>query len=415
MFGYLVAVGVLLIVSALFSGAEAALFSLTPSQREELRRVRPGAGRRVEALLADSERLLATLLVGNLVVNTTASALFTLATLQFAQAWAVNSALALGLGGALMTLILLVFGEVAPKVIATRSAPGFAGFSTPLMLFARWLLRPVAGLLVSIGSGLARLRRAPDRLSDDELLTMVELGRQRGILVPGEEEILTRLIGLEERTVSEVMTPRTAIAGIEADSTIRDAIVTARAAGFSRLPVYEGNPDRIIGIVYAKELLTAPDPAAAVNTLARPPFFVPEVRRLTGLLDELRRKGSHIAIVVDEFGQTAGLVTLEDLLEAIFGEISDETDLAEELPYCRLDDASYLVDGEIDIATINRLFGNALRNVSHERLSALIQDRLSRVPVEGDTVRIGGLEVTVRETDGNRLEKVLVRRLRPQN
>ncbi|MEO0085365.1 MAG: hemolysin family protein [candidate division WOR-3 bacterium] len=415
MFGYLAAVLALLVLSALFSGAEAALFSLTPTQRDELRRVRPGAGRRVEALLADSERLLATLLVGNLVVNTTASALFTLATLQFARAQAVNSALAFGLGGVLMTLTLLVFGEVAPKVVATRSAPGFAILTAPLVLFCRWLLRPVAALLVRIGSGLARLRRGPDRLSDDELLTMVEIGRERGILVPGEEEILTRLIGLEERTVSEVMTPRTAIAGIEAGSTVRDAIATARAAGFSRLPVYEGTPDRIVGIVYSKELLTASDPAAAVTTLCRPPFFVPEVKRLTGLLDELRRKGSHIAIVVDEFGQTAGLVTLEDLLEAIFGEISDESDLAEELPYCRLDDSSYLVDGEIDIATINRLFGNALRSVSHERLSALIQDRLSRVPVEGDTVRIGGLEATVRETDGNRLEKVLIRRVRRES
>lgn len=408
---YLAAVAVLLILSALFSGSEAALFSLTPAQREELRRTRPATGRRVELLLADADRLLATLLVGNLIVNTSASAIAALAMLQLARLHPVSPALALGLGGLLMTLILLVFGEVTPKVVATRLAPAFAGAAAPLTLAFRWLLRPVAALLARFGSGLARLKHGQDRLSDDELHTMVEIGRQRGILVSGEEEILARLIGLEERTVSEVMTPRSAIAGIPAGATVREAIVQARAAGFSRLPVYEGNPDQIVGIVYAKELLTTPDPAAAVTTLARPPFFVPEVRKLPGLLDELRRKGSHIAIVVDEFGQTSGLVTLEDLLEAIFGEISDESDAAEELPYCKLDDSSYLVDGEIDIATLNRLFDNALRRVTHERLSALIQDRLSRMPVAGDAIRLGPLEIIVRETDGNRLEKVLVRRL----
>jgi len=134
------------------------------------------------------------------------------------------------------------------------------------------------------------------------------------------------------------------------------------------------------------------------------------VKPLPQLLDEIRRKGSHIAIVVDEFGQTAGLVTLEDLLEAVFGEIVDEFDIAEELPYTKVEDNSYLVDGEIDIATLNRLFHRAFTGLGHERLSAFIQDRLGRLPQAGDVLRHGRIEIVVRETDGTELEKVMVSR-----
>jgi CBS domain containing-hemolysin-like protein len=137
---------------------------------------------------------------------------------------------------------------------------------------------------------------------------------------------------------------------------------------------------------------------------------VPEVKRLPPLLDELRRKGSHIAVVVDEFGQTSGLVTLEDLLEAVFGEIVDEHDVAEELPYSKLDENSYLVDGEIDLATLNRLFRRAFTGLGHERLSAFVQDKLGRLPREGDTIAHHSLDITVKETAGPKLEKVLIRK-----
>ena len=161
--------------------------------------------------------------------------------------------------------------------------------------------------------------------------------------------------------------------------------------------------------------MIAPDPSASVDRTMRLVQFVPEQKKLPALLEDQRKKGSHIAVVVDEFGQTAGLVTLEDVLEAIFGEITDEYDDAHEaLPYVRVDDDSYLVEGEIDITTLNRLFRHSFDDVEQERLAAYINERLGRLPEPGEVVPQDGLELIVREMDGRKIEKVLVRRLKAE-
>jgi CBS domain containing-hemolysin-like protein len=206
------------------------------------------------------------------------------------------------------------------------------------------------------------------------------------------------------------MTPRIDIVAVPESATIAEAIAACRRAGFSRLPVYRDTVDRVTGTIHIKELLAVTDERAPVSAIARPPWFVPEVKSLPELLDELRRRGSHIAIVVDEFGQTAGLVTLEDLLEAVFGEITDEYDVAEELPYSKVEEGCYLVDGEIDVATLNRLFRNAFRGVESERLSSLIHEKLGRLPAPGDHLVLGRVEITVKQTDGPKIEKVVISR-----
>lgn len=410
MLGYLFAVVVLLACSAFFSGSEAALFSLTPGRREELKNSHPGAVGRVDDLLSNPARLLGTLLLGNLIVNTAASSVLTLALLTLARRHGASEALLLGVGGILMTLVLLIFGEVTPKVVASRNPVRLTPPMAAPVAFIRLLLWPFTSLLMKAGKRLTPKQPEPTTLSDDELHTMIDVGKQRGVLLGSEGEILANLVGLEERTVSEVMTPRIDTVAVREGTTIRDAIAICRNAGFSRVPVFRDTIDKVVGTAYAKDLLGAPDPSVAVCSLCRPAFFVPEVKRLPALLDELRRRGSHIAVVVDEFGQTSGLVTLEDLLEAIFGEIVDEHDVAEELPYSKLDERSYLVDGEIDLATLNRLFRRAFTGLGHERLSAFIQDKLGRLPREGDTITHRSLEITVKETEGPKLEKVLIKR-----
>jgi len=402
---YLLAVVTLLLLSAGFSGAEAALFSLSLARREELRRRANRTRRRVEQLLAQPVHLLATILVGNLVVNTTASALFTLAAIS---GHGMHGVWRLAAGGIVMTILLLVIGEITPKLLATRWPVAAVRWTEPIVSGAHWLLNPVVRLLGRLGAAFAALRRDPETFTAEELHTMVRLGHEQGIILESEEEILTRLIELDKRTVAEVMTPRIDIVAVDRTATVRTALAISRTAGLSRLPLFDGTLDNISGIAHVKELLTVADPNIPVSEIGRPPYFVPEVKKLPELLDELRRRDSHIAIVVDEFGQTAGLVTLEDLLETIFGEITDEYDLAEELPYSKLDDASYLVDGEIDIATLNRLFPNAFRRSGPQRLAALIHERLGRLPVAGDTLQLGQLVITVLQTAGNKLEKVLI-------
>jgi putative hemolysin len=410
MLWYLFAIILLLVCSAFFSGSETALFSLTPGKREELKNSRPGAARRIDALLSDPARLLGTLLLGNLIVNTAASSVFTLALLALARRSGTNEALLLGVGGIAMTVILLVFGEVTPKVVASRNPGRFARSTAGPVNVVRLLLRPFTAVLLKVSDRLTPKQHEPATLTDDELHTMIEVGKQRGVIFGSEEEILANLVGLEKRTVSEVMTPRIDIVAMPERMSIREAMATCRNAGFSRVPVFHDTIDHVSGTVYAKDLLSAADSNAPVCSLCRPAFFVPEVKHLPPLLDELRRKGSHIAVVVDEFGQTSGLVTLEDLLEAVFGEIVDEHDVAEELPYSKLDERSYLVDGEIDLATLNRLFRRAFTGLAHERLSAFVQDKLGRLPREGDTITHRKLEITVKETAGPKLEKVLIRR-----
>ncbi|HDQ98745.1 MAG TPA: HlyC/CorC family transporter [candidate division WOR-3 bacterium] len=406
---YLVAVGCLLVLSALSSGSETALFSLTPARREELRERHPRAARRIDRLLREPARLLGTILVFNLLVNVGASALFTLAVMSWVRATGRSPALYLGAAGFVMTGLLLVFGEVTPKSAATHFPVSFARLAAPFISLTRVLFAPVSFLLVRLGTALAPRRREDEHLSEDELHTMVRVGRERGTISEREEEILWNLIEFGDRTVSEVMTPRIDIVGVEKATRVADAVAACREHGRSRLPVYDGTIDHVVGAVYAKELLvTAPD--RAVAELMREVPFVPEVKRLASLLDELRKKGCHIAVVVDEFGQTAGLVTLEDALEAIFGEIADEYDEPGELPWRRVAVDAYEVEGEIDIVTLNRLFRGRFDEVEHERLAGLVQDRLGRLPVEGDVVRFAGLEIEVLEVSENKLERAVLRR-----
>lgn len=412
---YLAAVGLLLLLSALFSGSETALFSLSHARRDRLLDDDPRTSRRVERLLKLPAQTLATILLGNLLVNVTASALLTLAVIDLTAVRGMSTGVFLGVGGLVMTGALLVFGEVTPKVAATRRPEAFARRTGAVLMPFVWLLLPFARLLTRVNALLAPRTAEPDFLSEEELHTMIRVGRERGILVEREEEILWNLVELSDRSVSEVMTPRIDMDCVQRTATIREAMEICRREGRSRLPVYEGTIDNVVGIAYAKELLTAPDPSASVDRTMRLVQFVPEQKKLPALLEDQRKKGSHIAVVVDEFGQTAGLVTLEDVLEAIFGEITDEYDDAHEaLPYVRVDDDSYLVEGEIDITTLNRLFRHSFDDVEQERLAAYINERLGRLPEPGEVVPQDGLELIVREMDGRKIEKVLVRRLKAE-
>ncbi|MFO7675104.1 MAG: hemolysin family protein [bacterium] len=407
----LAGIALLLALSALISGSETALFSLTAAGRDQLRQQQPRAGRRVDDLLASPARLLGAILVSNVAVNVTASALATLVLVEWSGRAGASPALYLGLGGLAMTGLLLVFGEVTPKLLAARDPVRFALVAAPVVGTVRALFAPVAALLDRIDARLAARRGEDEHLSESELHTMFRVGRERGVIVEREEEILWNLVGLADRTVGEVMTPRIEMVALEKSATVREAVALAAEHLLSRLPVYDGSVDRVVGVVYAKELPGA-DPDRPVAELMRRAYFVPEVKRLPSLLDELRKKGSHIAVVVDEFGQTAGLVTLEDVLEAIFGEIADEYDEPGELPWRRLADGSLEVDGEVDIATLDRLMRGRFAGVEQERLSGFVHERLGRLPARGDVVRFGGLEIEVSETSEHKLEKALIRRAR---
>jgi putative hemolysin len=411
MFWYLVVIAICLFFSAMFSGAETALFSISKLALAQIKETKHHASIRIEQLLSNPPRLLGTILLSNLGVNVAASSVFTVFVITLVRHYGLSPELYLALGAVVMTLLLLVFGEVTPKVLAAQRPVSFAAVVSPLIIILIKVFSPAVNLLSRLGSIILRQSKPARFPTDEELVTMMEIGKEQGTISAAEEEILHNLLELEKRTASEVMTPRIEISGIEKNTTCEEATDFAKKTGFSRFPVYEGTMDNIVGVLYVKDLLTRPDIVNVVDEIKRPAYFVPEVKKLSFLLEELRKKDSHIAIVVDEFGQTAGLVTLEDILESIFGEISDEFDLREELPYFKLDDKTYLVDGEIDLRTLNRIFRRVFKGLDYERLSGFIHARLNRLPRPGDTFTHQRLQFEIKEVSKNRIEKVLIRKI----
>lgn len=411
MFWYLIVVAVCLLFSGLFSGAETALFSLSKVGLAQLKETKQKSGQRVEKLLSKPPKLLGTILLSNLIVNVIASSVWTLFILALVKHYRLAPTLYLAIGSITMTALLLVFGEVIPKIWALRRPLTSAILLTPLITLLTKVFSPVVELFSLLGFKVIRRTKSPIFPTDEELLTMIEIGREQGTITTTEEEILHNLIELEKRTASEVMTPRIKITGLEKNRSPAEALEFAKKTGFSRFPVFANTIDSIVGVLYVKDLLIHSAEASTINEIMRQPYFIPEVKKLSSLLAELRKKGSHIAIVVDEFGQTAGLVTLEDVLEAIFGEISDEYDLSEDLPYFQVDEKTYLVDGEIDLRTLNRIFRRAFKGLDYERLSSFIHAQLNRLPTVGDSFTYRKLRFEVKTVNNNRIEKVLIQKL----
>jgi len=399
---------VLLGASAFFSSAETSFFSLSP-----VRTPRLGKAPLVRRLLRSRDRLLATILTGNLIVNIAASSLWTAFQKELVEypGWAMTQAQTFSLGAVIMVLALLIFGEITPKIIAVRLPMTLARLYAPVLTFFTWIFFPVTWALQGLSKALFRRRPKEQPFpTDEEVKTMIDMSVRYGILRKDEERIMDNLVDLGERTVREVMTPRLGMNAIDIGSSRSQALAYIRKTHRSRYPVYEETTDKITGILYTKDLLIS-SRSTSIKKLLREPYYVPETKALSELLEELRRSEQHIAIVIDEFGGTSGLVTLEDILEAIFGEIVDEYDAS--LPYKKMDDGCYLVEGTIDLATLNQLFDEAFNEAADEfdRLSELLTHELGHIPVKGEKLEYSGFCFTVRKVKDLAIEQVLVKRL----
>ena len=353
-----------------------------------------------------------------------------LADLMAGVEWLKGSAdaIALVVVTILLSLFSIVIGELVPKALALaypdRTSLLLAG---PVDLLGR-ILAPVVAVL----TGLTRILVRPfgadvtkdAQITAEELKLIVERGGEEGILEAEEEQMIHAVIELGERRVHEVMVPRTDIVGLEADVDLETAVDRIIEEGHSRLPVWEGSVDQILGILYAKDLLpflkAASGERPTVRALLRPPVFVPESMSIDDLLHALQRRKVHIAIVLDEYGGTAGMVTIEDLLEEIVGEIQDEYDEEEEM-VVRLDDDRVRFDGRASVDEIGDAWDDLdLEALLEDRdeydtIGGLVFHRIGGVPRPGDVVRIDGLAITVESTDGRRVGKVLVTRERPED
>ncbi len=423
--GELLVIVVLVLLNGLFVAAEIALVTVRRSRIEQL--IEEGNRRavRVRRVVEDPGRFLAVIQLGITFIGFLASAFAAISLARvLADAFGrlgLASDLATGAAVVVVTLLLslftIVFGELVPKSIALahpdRVALLLAG---PVDLLGR-LLGPLVAVLAGITRSVVRpfgievTKEA--RISAEELKLIVERGGEEGVLEAEEEQMIHAVIELGDRRLHEVMVPRPDIVALPASATIDEAVEVIVREGHSRIPVYEDSIDEIVGILYAKDLLPILKDGAErppLRSLLRTPVFVPESMPIDDLLHELQRRKVHLAIVLDEYGGTAGLVTIEDLLEEIVGEIQDEYDVEEPL-VVRLSSDEARMDGRVAIEELEETFEVELDledRDEYDTLGGLIFHRLGELPEPGDRVVVGPLTMTVESTDGRRVGKVLV-------
>jgi putative hemolysin len=423
----LLVIVVLVAVNAIFVAAEISLVAIRRSRVEQLvEEGRRGAGR-LRRLVGDPGRFLAVVQIGVTFIGFLAAAFAGVslseplaATLRGAGLDAGTSDVtALIIVTVLVSLFTIVFGELVPKSLALAHPESFAlTLSAPVDLLGR-VLRPIVAVLTWSTGAITRLLGVEvtneQQITADELRLIVERGGEQGVLEAEEEQMINAVIELGERRVHEVMVPRVSMVILPVDATFDDAIDRVVDEGHSRIPVFEETVDQIVGILYAKDLLpylkADVGPRPALRTLLRAPVFVPESMTVDDLLHELQRRRVHLAVVLDEYGGTAGLVTIEDLLEEIVGEIQDEYD-AEEPILVRLTDDSVRIDGRADVEDLLDAFdldtSVLVDEEEYDTVGGLVYHRVGGVPVPGDTISVDGLTLTVESTDGRRVDKVLV-------
>lgn len=397
----------LLMVSALVSGAETSFFSLSHNDVRRIRERRTASGDGVLKLLGNVELLLATILVVNNLVNiciviltsNVIDATFTFLRFEFL------------FKSVLVTFLLLLFGEILPKVFAQTVPVRFACFAARPLLVLRWIFYPLSYILVRTSSRISEKAAHRSELSLDELADAVDMTQSSS---PEEHEMLSGIVNFANTEVQEIMKPRVDITAIEITEGYEHVKRVIIESGFSRIPVYEDEVDNIRGTLYVKDLLPYINHGDdfAWQRLIRKAYFVPEHKKINDLLAEFQSNKVHMAIVVDEYGSTLGLVSLEDIIEEIVGEISDESDTVESF-YTRLDAKNYLFDGKTHIGDFERvleleedLFSDVKGEA--ETLAGLMLELKRDFPRKGDSFTTHDIRFTVQEVEGHRIDKILV-------
>ena len=399
--GGLLALG--LVLAAFAAAAEVALASIS---RQGLRRMLAGRQPRAQAaeqLLSEPVRFLATMLV----LKILAVLLATVATTLLALRLGSQALLIWSLVGLLVALLL---SQLLPRAWAIRRPESVAlGLAPPVSAIA-FLLRPVTALMRGMGSRLVPAGTAPESiyLSEDGLRFLLNAGEEEAIIEDGEKAMIASIFQFGETLVREVMVPRIDVVALDVGTPLQQAVDVVLDAGHSRIPVYKETVDNVLGTLYAKDLLRYLREGrtdVSIDKILRPTYFIPESKKVDELLKELQKRRIHMAIVVDEYGGTAGIVTIEDLLEEIVGEIQDEYD-AEEPTVKALGAGEYQFDARIDLDEVNKLLGVELPAEGGDSLGGFIYSQLGKVPTVGDVIDYDGVRIEVLSVAGRRIKQV---------
>ncbi len=406
----------LLLCSAFFSGSETAFFSLSPLSLEKLTEKNDKRSRRIVAMLEKPRRLLIAILIGNTLVNVAAASLAAIFVSQLSVQWGIPQNIALILNVVVVTFIILVISEITPKILAVKNPQRFAEAVVPLVFIIYLLLLPFSILLDRtlyklISFFKIRENETEHYLEKSELQVLLQLGEDQGELEAEEKEMIHSIIEFGDTIVREIMVPRTDMVCVAEDITINDLIELIKVKGHTRIPIFQDNIDRIKGIINAKDLLASVlehQEKPNLLELARPAIFVPESKKIDDLLRVFQKERQHMAIVVDEYGGTSGLVTLEDVLEEIVGEIRDEYDQEVAL-YKRLDENSWIVAAKIDIHSLNELINIQIpEKDEYDTLGGFIFDLTGSVPEENQVISYRGYDLVTVKVEQNRIINVKI-------
>ncbi len=417
-FGYIPVFAILLILSGFFSASETAFFSLSASELERLKKKKQQPAQKIIQLLGHPKQLLITILVGNTVVNITAASLAAILTLEICDAFQLDRRVGVLIDVIAVTFIILVFTEIVPKVAAVKNARKAAmRFAFP-MTFFYYLLFPIVRIFDLITQWLNfifKIKKDRNGLSEEELRNLVDFGEEQGTLQQDEKEMIHSIFEFGETTVKEIMVPRIDMVAISTESTMNDILEVIKTHAHSRIPVYRERVDNIEGILFAKDLLPFLNKKQKtdldINKLLRPAYFVPEQKKIDELLREFQAEKIHMAIVVDEYGGTSGLVTLEDIIEEIVGEIQDEYDSEQPL-FKKIDDQTFLVDGVMPLEEINEELDLDLPTEEGvETVGGFLYGLFGSVPKEKEMATYKDLEFVVEKVIHRRIRQVRITRL----
>ncbi len=407
----LIIILVCIICSMYFSATETAFSSLN---RVRIKNMADKGNKKAKLVLKLTDKydeMLSTILIGNNIVNILASSM---ATLLFVNLLG-DPDLGATVSTVVLTIVILIFGEISPKSIAKEMPERFAMLSAPILQLLMTLLTPLNWLFKGWKKLLSLVIKSPEEtgITEEELLTIVEEAEQGGGIDKEESDLIRNAIEFNELEVRDIFTPRIDIESIPSDITKEKAARVFSETGYSRLPVYEGDVDNIIGILNHKDFFnTVYDQKAEISSIIKPVIFVPKSKKLADLLKELQEQQLHIAVVMDEFGATAGIVTLEDILEELVGEIWDEHDeIVREMSKC--DENTFIVSGKANVEKIFEIL-RADGEFDAVTVSGWVMEYLEKIPAEGDTFEDCGLRVKVLKMSGRRIEQVEIVRLEEQ-
>ena len=404
----IVTIIILLMLSAFFSSAETSLTCVNLVRIHTLAEGGDKRAARVEKILSNPGKMLSTILIGNNIVNISASSLVTTFTIKVFGNYAV------GIATGVLTVLVLMFGEILPKTAANLCAETLALAYSFFILKLIWLLTPIVFLVDKLSQFLMKLlgidtSKTGSGMTETELKTYVDVSHEEGVIESDEREMILNVFDLNDSLARDIMIPRIDMTMVDVETGYRSLQAVFKETMFSRIPVYEGEKDNIIGIVTLKDFFSNGRTDFSLRSIMREAYYTFETKKTDELLNEMRESSNSIAIVLDEYGACAGLITMEDLLEEIVGEIRDEYDEEEKQLIQKISAHRYRIDGSVKIDDVNDALGTSYESADYDSIAGLLIEALDRLPAQGESVTLAdGTTLLAEKIEKNRISHVLL-------